>query len=215
MPELPVLSSPLIVASDPLRLIVVRHGETALTGHVYNGCGAGAADPPLTESGRQRVRELGLPSITGPVGVATSPALRARQTCEELVAGRSIDVVDVHVVDALAEVDFGDWEGRTAAEVNSEDSDRWRGWLNDPAVAPPHGSSLAVRDASVRGYLDQLQQSNRRTWLLVGHASTVRLVVARVLDLPLVNVQRVGVGPGGWCDVRVWADGGASLDRLG
>ncbi len=216
MPRPPGLSGPSIVATEPLRLIVVRHGATELTGKVYNGWGVGAADPTLSEPGRRDLSGLECPPTVGQIVAASSPALRARQTLDALIASWRLEVVDgPEGVEALAEVDFGDWEGRSAAHARAGDPVRWRDWLMDPAVAPPNGSALTQRDEALRGYLARLQSSQRRTWLLVGHASTVRLVVARVLRLPLTEVQRISVQPGGWCDVRLWADGGSCLDRLG
>ncbi|MDQ1304255.1 MAG: alpha-ribazole phosphatase [Actinomycetota bacterium] len=216
MPRPPVSSGPSIVAAEPLRLIVVRHGATALTGKVYNGCGVGAADPALSEPSRRELLGLDCPPAVDRIAAATSPARRARQTIDELVANWRLEPRgDPEIVEALAEVDFGEWEGRSAAKVRAEDPQRWRDWLSDPTVSPPKGSALAERADALRGYLSRLQSSPLRTWLLVGHASTVRLVVAQVLRLPLTEVQRISVRPGGWCDVRIWADGGSCLDRLG
>jgi probable phosphoglycerate mutase len=203
------------VVAEPLRLIVVRHGETELTGSVYNGSGPAAADPPLTTAGRRRLSRVDRPDVAARVAVASSPALRARQTLGTLIDAWVPGEVDgPEIVEALAEVDFGDWEGRSAVRVSREDPQRWREWLADPAIAPPNGSSLVQRDGLLRAYLTRLQLSPQRTWLLVAHATTVRLVVAQVLGLSLANAQRIGVRPGGWCEVRIWSDGGACLDGL-
>jgi broad specificity phosphatase PhoE len=67
----------------------------------------------------------------------------------------------------------------------------------------------------VRGWIaERLQDSAGCTVGLVGHASTVRIVVAQALSLPLQEAIRLSVPPAAAAVVRFWPDGGACLDSL-
>jgi broad specificity phosphatase PhoE len=94
----------------PLRLYLVRHGETEWS---LSGQYTGRTDIPLTAHGEDEAQELGLRIRDIPFAhVLTSPLKRAQQTCA--LAG--LDALP-EVVPDLAEWDNGDDEGRTPAEV--------------------------------------------------------------------------------------------------
>ena len=141
----------------PLRLLLVRHGETALTAQRrYSGRG----DVPLTERGLAQARGGGARRLAAPGGAdrrrghLAAGALRAHRR-DSLAAGAPI-VVD----DDLIECDFGDWEGLTFAEVRERWPDELAAWLASTAVAPPGGESFdAVADAGARGPSARLRPS--------------------------------------------------------
>lgn len=87
----------------PLRLYLVRHGETAWS---FSGRHTGSTDIALTAHGEDQARELAqrLRDIQF-AHVLTSPRLRARRTCE--LAGMAAAAIEPD----LAEWDYGDYEG--------------------------------------------------------------------------------------------------------
>jgi probable phosphoglycerate mutase len=92
---------------------LARHGETEWT---LSGRHTGRTDLPLTERGERDARELGarLRKLR-PARVFTSPLRRASRTCE------LADLATPVEVDAdLVEWDYGDYEGRTSAEIHAE-----------------------------------------------------------------------------------------------
>jgi probable phosphoglycerate mutase len=94
----------------PLRLYLVRHGETEWS---LSGQYTGRTDIPLTAHGENEARELGLRIRDIPFArVLTSPLKRAQQTCA--LAGL---VPAAEVEPDLAEWDNGDDEGRTPADI--------------------------------------------------------------------------------------------------
>ena len=97
-------------------IYMARHGETAWS---RTGRHTGLTDLPLTEQGERNARRLGerLKGLTF-AKVFTSPLRRARRTCE-LAGFGSVAEIDPDLV----EWDYGEYEGRTTAEIRAERPD--------------------------------------------------------------------------------------------
>lgn len=97
--------------SDPLPVVyLARHGETEWS---RTGQHTGLTDLPLTEQGEQNARFLGERLRQLAISrVATSPLQRARRTCE-LSGFLSRAEVDPDLV----EWDYGEYEGKTGADI--------------------------------------------------------------------------------------------------
>ena len=92
---------------------LIRHGETEWS---RTGRHTGKTDIPLTERGERNARRLG-ERLAGLAfaKVLTSPLKRASRTCELAGYGK------LAATDAdLVEWDYGDYEGRTSAEIHAE-----------------------------------------------------------------------------------------------
>src|SRR3954449_5644132 len=94
-------------------MYLARHGETAWT---LSGQHTGLTDLPLTKAGERTARRLGkrLAALTF-ARVFTSRLQRASRTCE-LAGFGAIAEVDSDLV----EWDYGQYEGRTSAEIRAE-----------------------------------------------------------------------------------------------
>jgi broad specificity phosphatase PhoE len=91
---------------------LARHGETAWS---VSGQHTGRTDLPLTANGERNAKRLGerLKGLTF-VKVFTSPLQRAARTCELAGFGSRADI------DAdLVEWDYGEYEGRTSADIRA------------------------------------------------------------------------------------------------
>jgi broad specificity phosphatase PhoE len=103
--------------SEELGVIyMARHGETAWS---RTGQHTGLTDLPLTEQGERNSRRLGerLKGLTF-AKVFTSPLRRAMRT-SELAGFGSVAEIDPDIV----EWDYGDYDGRTTAEIRAERPD--------------------------------------------------------------------------------------------
>jgi probable phosphoglycerate mutase len=92
------------------QVYLARHGETEWS---LSGQHTGTTDLPLTPRGEGNARRLG--KLIGHVEFAevwTSPLQRARRTCE--LAGYGSRAVVVH---ELVEWNYGQYEGRTTAQI--------------------------------------------------------------------------------------------------
>lgn len=101
-------------APSPLpRLHLLRHGETDWA---RLGRHTGRTDVSLTARGEAQARQLG-ERLQGRTfaHVFTSPRERARHTCELAGLGPQATVAD-----DLREWDYGDYEGRTTAEIHAD-----------------------------------------------------------------------------------------------
>jgi broad specificity phosphatase PhoE len=154
-----------------LQLWLVRHGETEWS---LSGQHTGRTDLPLTPVGEQQAREIGKLLRGQRFGVVlTSPLLRARETCR--LAGYG----DVAVVDPnLQEWDYGEYEGKTTAEIQ-EKRPGWSLWSD----GVPGGES--IQQVATRGHavIDRVLAGPGDA-LLFAHGHILRIVACRWLGLP-------------------------------
>ena len=112
------MSDPVI--AGPELILLVRHGATEWS---ENGRHTGRTDLPLIGKGRRQADRLPPLLATLSEGalplVFTSPLQRSAET-----ARRGVPGVEATVVDALAEYDYGAYEGLTAAQID----DQQPGW---------------------------------------------------------------------------------------
>src|SRR5437868_3421847 len=101
-------------------VILVRHGETDWT---LTGQHTGRTDIPLTEPGREQGRRL-CREVSGHrfALVLSSPLSRALETCRLACLGDQVETTA-----DLLEWDYGEYEGRTTAEIRAE-RPRWSLW---------------------------------------------------------------------------------------
>jgi broad specificity phosphatase PhoE len=101
-----------MIGSLPV-VLLARHGETAWS---VSGQHTGPTDLPLTARGERNARRLGERLAGGSFAkVFTSPLQRARRTCELAGFGPAA-AADPDLV----EWDYGQYEGKTTAEIRGE-----------------------------------------------------------------------------------------------
>jgi probable phosphoglycerate mutase len=192
------------------RLILVRHGETAMTAQ---GRYSGRGDVPLSEQGEaQAMAAAGrVAGIARDVtAVVTSPLKRCVRTAELIAA--EVGGADVTVIPDLIECDFGEWEGLTFAEVQ----ERWPGemtaWLDSTSVAPPGGESFEAVAKRVRGALASVLSSYPSgVVVLVSHVSPIKLILRDALAASDAFLHRLFLDAAGVSTMDVWPDGNIAV----
>ena len=169
-------------------LWLIRHGETEWS---LSGAHTGRTDIPLTPTGREQAAALGRYFAGRKFAmVLASPLQRALETCR--LAGYG----DVAVVDPnLCEWNYGNYEGRTTAEISRERPD-WSLWRD----GVPNGETVEQVAARADAVLARVQSSGDIA--LFAHGHILRILTARWL----------GLEPSAG---RLFAMGTASISTLG
>lgn len=166
-----------------MHLILVRHGETAWNEALrYQG----RSDMPLNDVGRwqaqQLAQRLAAQALTA---VYTSPLSRAVETAQRIAEPHGLAV---QKEPALREMDFGEWEGRTHAEIDAADGKRLAEWWANPGrQAPPGGETLEAVANRIRNWLFHLQRAhNSKDHIVaVSHTGPIKAVLCQALQWDL------------------------------
>jgi probable phosphoglycerate mutase len=197
-------------AEPPTQLIFLRHGETPHTAE-KRFSGSTGDNPGLSETGRAQALAAAeyLSRIGGIDALVVSPMRRTQETAAAVAARLGLEPV---VDDNWREVDFGDWDGHTFAEIQQKWPDAMNAWLDSTAVAPPSGESFdtcARRARSARDGL--LARYPGRTVVVVTHVTPIKLMVRSVLQAPMSSIFRMELRPATLTEIHWYADGLASL----
>lgn len=195
---------------QPVTVVLVRHGETAMT--VARGySGSSVPGPPLDERGREQARAAAAlvervgrdlwGDIAYPSEVLASPMVRTQETAA-IVAERL--GLRVQTEDRVKEADFGQWQGLTAEQIE----ERWPGqlepWHTRADLRPPGGESIVDVGERLAAVFDDLLAGARgRTVVVVSHAVAIRAALGVAM----------GANPGSWSQLRV-APASVSIVRL-
>lgn len=180
------------------RIIAIRHGET--TWNVDSRI-QGHLDIPLNDTGRQQAHRLALALAGEPItAIYASDLWRAYDTA--LYVSRAVGV-DVTAEEGLRERSFGEFQGKTFAEVEAalpEQAQRWR--QRDPSFAPPGGESLLQLRERVVGTAERLAAKHPGELIaLVGHGGVMDVLYRAATRLDLQAP-------------RTWELGNAAINRL-
>ncbi|MDJ0378791.1 histidine phosphatase family protein [Cryobacterium sp. PH31-L1] len=162
-------------------LILARHGETLW--HAENRY-AGSTDVGLTERGRAQSAALGRWAAGQPlVGVYSSDLSRAVVTATPAANALALPL---RVDPRLREVDFGQGEGLTTAEMRYAFPDAVADFQLRPGQSPLPGGESGI-DAVDRAWpaLEHIGARNDGPVLVVMHSTLMRLVLCRVLGMSL------------------------------
>jgi probable phosphoglycerate mutase len=151
-------------------IVLVRHGETEWSRTLRH---TGRTDVPLTDKGRGQAELVGRALRGRSFGlVLTSPLQRAADTCR--LAGFG---AEAQARDDLREWDYGDYEGRTTAEIREEVP----GWTLFADGVPNGETAAEVADRADRVLAEAAAVSG--DVLLFAHGHVLRVLAARWLGL--------------------------------
>ena len=124
--------------------------------------------------------------------IDSSPQPRAVETAEAI--GRALGLA-AQIAPELDEVDFGDWTGKTYADLDLLPA--WRTFnLLHSSMRIPNGELLVEVQARLIGFMARLQQRRQvETVALVSHGDVIRLALAYHLGIPIDFIIRFEIGP--------------------
>jgi broad specificity phosphatase PhoE len=167
----------------PSEIWLVRHGETEWTRTKKH---TSRTDVELTPAGEEEAR--GLRGILGrreSALVLTSPRKRARRTAE--LTG----FPDAEVDDDLVEIDYGEYEGRTSAEIR-EERPGWYLWTD----GSPGGETPADAGRRADRVIERVRAAGGPV-LIFGHGHMSRILGARLIGLDAADGRLLMLDPGG------------------
>ena len=187
-----------MTTQEPTRILAIRHGETAwnvdtrIQGHL---------NIPLNDTGHWQAERLGQ-ALAGEeiAAIYASDLSRAHETA--LYVGRATGVPVVAEL-GLRERGFGEFEGRTFAEIAlalPDQAERWR--KRDPAFAPSGGESLLQVQERVLATVNRLaKQHPGELIVMVGHGGVMDVLYRAATRLDLQAA-------------RTWLLGNTAVNRL-
>lgn len=200
------------------RIYLIRHGmpEKSTSEKVY----IGVTDIPLSTRGSAEAAQLGRYflhhlSATTTVRILTSPLQRCRQTAEEIqrvLSDGGIKLSEPSVVEALHEINLGEWEGKRVQEIREhfpevyEARGRALGTYHTPGGESFLEAGVRFQKA-IEACLPDMEESE--ILLIVAHAGVIRaylsLLMGRELDhlmdipLPYASVTELLLNSEGIC----------------
>jgi broad specificity phosphatase PhoE len=152
----------------------VRDGSAS---HAYGRC-IGQTDLDLSVAGRRECRLLARNLPLAHAVCISSDLQRARSTASMLSAGPVI------AEPRLREMHFGEWDGRTWAEIEPGSPDITPPWPDDwTTIRAPGGESFDDVVHRVTLWLEALPRDGG-DFLIVGHAGSIRAAAVVLLGIP-------------------------------
>jgi broad specificity phosphatase PhoE len=164
-----------------LKVYFLRHGETTYS---QTGGYCGILDPELTAEGQEMAQAFAEAYQLLPWNaIYCSPMKRTIATAKPLCEAVGLEP---QLRDGLKEIHYGEWEGRTQADVKENFSEDYVQWLAEPAWNPPTGGETAVQIASRASLvMTEIQQTCDGNVLVVSHKATIRVLLCSLLGIDL------------------------------
>jgi probable phosphoglycerate mutase len=153
-------------------IVLVRHGQTEWSANRRH---TSHTDLDLTEEGVTQARAL-VPALAGHAftAVISSPRRRALRTAD--LAG----LVPTEVTEAVAEWNYGTYEGITTADIR-RNRPQWNLWTD----GAPEGETPDQIAARIDGVLDRVVGLlDAGDVVIVAHGHSLRVIGARWIGLP-------------------------------
>lgn len=169
-------------------LYLIRHGEAM--GNVQLQF-QGKIDKPLTARGLEQTRYLEQRFASIPVDVLySSPLNRAYETAAAVSRATGCKI---HVEPMLAEIDGGDWEGKSWKELPDLYPEAFDDWVNHPArFQAPGGESMEQVYQRAAAILTEIIGRHPGKRIAVAtHGCFIRNALCFLLGYPISEMNRV------------------------
>jgi probable phosphoglycerate mutase len=179
-------------------LLLFRHGLCDPVGRSIAGRSPGVH---LNSSGRRQASALA--EVLSPlpvIAVYSSPQERARETAEPAAERLGLPV---RVAAELAELDYGDWTGRTLASL-ADDAEWQRFNRERGSTRIPGGETMAEIVTRAAGAVSEIRARHPDAIVAAfTHGDVIRALLASWAGMPLDHMLRLEVAPGSTTAVRL------------
>lgn len=179
---------------------LLRHGE------VQGGaCFRGSQDDPLSDNGWLQMHTT-LKTETNWQTVISSPLKRCYAFASKFSSEQNLPLSR----DArFQEMHFGDWEGKTAAQIMETHPELLtQFWASPDENSPPNGEPFIEFKKRILGAWHELaNQYAGQHILLISHAGCIRTILAEVLQMPQQAQFRLELPLASMSRVKIFQDG--------
>jgi len=181
---------------DTTDVVLLRHGATRLSPQ-KRFSGTGGDDPELSAQGREQAHRAATSALLREgsfAEIVCSPLRRCIQTAEVITKELGLQVT---IEDDLREMDFGQWEGLTYAEVEERYPHDLAEWRRSAHVAPTGSAE------TFSGVLDRMRGVAERiatryvgeSVLALTHVTPLKALVVQALGAPPSALYRLELSP--------------------
>jgi probable phosphoglycerate mutase len=172
-------------------IVFIRHGETDWNREFRF---QGQRDIPLNDHGRRQAERNGraIASVLAEGGwqLVSSPLARALETMRLVLKAAGEPNLPFDTDPVLKEVNYGEWEGLTLAEIHEQfpegskarDADKWH-------YAPTNGESYSMLSDRIEAWLQTLDQPT----FVVAHGGVLRALMYLLAGLPAHDAPHLAV----------------------
>ncbi|MDH4235088.1 MAG: histidine phosphatase family protein [Gallionella sp.] len=165
---------------------LLRHGET-LAGSVY----LGRSDAPLSEHGYRQM-ENALLNVLRHDAVLSSPLMRCAAFAKDYAQQHALPL---HHDARFQEMDFGSWDGRSAAEIAATDPGSLENFWRDPVSCPPPQAEplLSFQSRVLAAWQELPARYPGQRVLVVTHGGVMRIILCHLQQRPLTELLSLQV----------------------
>jgi probable phosphoglycerate mutase len=183
------------------RILLIRHATNPNVGKGLTGWLPGVS---LDEEGRKQAGQLVDRLESMPLdAIYSSPLERAMETAAPLAQRRKLEIIQNA---DLGELHFGDWQGRTYAELEGESAWRRFNQYRSSTAAPGGEMMLEAQLRMVRALSGIARAYPGGTVAVFSHADAIKSVLMHILGMPLDFHMRLEIPPASICVVEMQPD---------
>lgn len=170
------------------RIYLIRHGQTEWNRQERF---RGRLDVPLNAIGHAQAAAIAAHLCDRSITVVyTSPLQRTVETARPIATAHQLTP---HMLPGLIDIDYGQWQGLTPAEVRRVSPDLLDLWYTQPhTVKIPAGGSLeAVRTLALPALCETLSDHDGESLAFVTHQIVIKVLTRALLGLDMNHIWRI------------------------
>jgi len=172
---------------DKKLIYLARHGDIGLGKDKRY---IGQSDIPLSDLGKKQANLLKEKFSRVPLDAIFCSDLKRSQQTADIIASAHQIVPKARM--ELREMNMGEWEGKLFSEIRAKYPSEYKERGENIALySSPEGESFSDCFKRVNPIFESLAQSPETTILIVGHAGVNRVILCRILGIPLDDVFRL------------------------
>jgi broad specificity phosphatase PhoE len=180
-------------------ILLIRHGLTDFVGKRLAGHLPGIH---LNKVGLDQAK--GIADLLQPTpikAIFSSPLERSIETAQPMAIQKNLEI---EVIEALAEINFGSWQGKTVKQIQR--MKMWETVRENPSkVLFPNGESFVEAKKRLIGAMEYvLRNSTSEDYVACfSHSDSIRILLTHFLNMPIDSFQRIVIDTASISVIRV------------